>query len=108
MRLALLIGMFAWCFAQDAAGSDFKEIVKTSSLAAPEANQAAAADHRFVFGVGSAVVAKYDRLTGKRVALSSGGAKHLNSGFLWDGKLLCAHSNFPNKPERSEIMVLDS
>ena len=52
-------------------------------------------------------MAKYDRLTKKRVAVSTGEAKHLNSGFLHNGKLYCAHSNYPQTPERSEIMVLD-
>src|SRR3954469_17796076 len=83
------------------------EVVQTATLAAPEANQAAAADERFVYGVGSAVVAKYDRATGQRLAGSTGPAHHMNSGFLWDGKLLCAHSNFPQKPEQSQIMALD-
>lgn len=82
-------------------------VVRTDELAAPEANQAAAADERFVYAIDSAVIAKYDRATGVRVALSSGPAKHLNSGFLWKGKLYCAHSNYPQKPEKSEIMVLD-
>lgn len=76
-------------------------------LAAPEAIQAAAADEQFVYAIASGEIAKYDRVTGKRTALSTGDAKHLNSGFLWQGKLLCAHSNYPNLPERSEIKVLD-
>jgi hypothetical protein len=81
--------------------------VQTQALAADEANQAAAADERFVYAIDSTAVAKYDRASGARVALSTGEAKHLNSGFLWEGKLYCAHSNYPRKPERSEIMVLD-
>jgi hypothetical protein len=81
--------------------------VQTSVLPAPEANQAAAADERLVYAIDNAVVAQYDRATGKRLALSSGEAKHLNSGFLWQGKLYCAHSNYPRKPEQSEIMVVD-
>lgn len=83
------------------------EIAEIGNLKAPEATQAAAADERFVFAVGSAEVARYDRSTGERQALSTGKAKHLNSGFLWNGKLYCAHSNFPLKPEQSQIMVLD-
>ncbi len=59
-------------------------------LAAPEAHQAAAADERFVYAIASRQVAKYDRETGKRIAVSKGEAKHLNSGFLWQGRLLCA------------------
>lgn len=79
----------------------------TSSFAAPEAHQAAAADGQFVYAITNAAVARYDRFTGKRVALSTGEATHLNSGFLWEGKLLCAHSNYPMTPEQSEIKSLD-
>jgi hypothetical protein len=80
----------------------------TVSLAAPEANQAAAADEKCVYAITNTLVAKYDRLTGKRIAVSTGAAKHLNSGFLWEGQLFCAHSNYPLMPEHSEIKVLDS
>jgi len=81
--------------------------VQTNALAAAEANQAAAADRHLVYAIDNSVVAKYDRATGRRLAISTGLAKHLNSGFLWNGKLYCAHSNYPRKPEKSEIMVLD-
>lgn len=81
--------------------------VKTSALRAPEANQAAAADDRYIYAVDNAVVGKYDRATGALLARSTGEAQHLNSAFLWDGKLYAAHSNYPAKPERSEIKALD-
>ncbi len=93
--------------AQEAKPARSLEWTKTREIAAPEANQAAAADERFVYAIDNAVVAKYDRQTGQRVARSTGAAKHLNSGFLLGGKLYCAHSNYPRKPEQSEIMVLD-
>lgn len=80
---------------------------QTAVLPAAEANQAAAADERFVYAIDNAVVAKYDRRTGERLAISTGTATHLNSGFLWDGRLYCAHSNYPKLPEQSEIKVLD-
>jgi hypothetical protein len=80
---------------------------KDRILPAPEAIQAAAADQQFVYAITNDRVAKYDRNTGKRVATSTGKAQHLNSGFFWQGKLYCAHSNYPLKPEQSEIMVLD-
>ena len=80
---------------------------QVAELAAPEAIQAAAADDRFVYAIASRQVAKYHRATGQRIGISSGGAQHLNSGFLWNGKLLCAHSNYPQMPERSEIKALD-
>lgn len=81
--------------------------VESASLPAPEANQAAAADDRFVYAINSAQIAKYDRASGRRLAVSTGEAKHLNSGFLWRGRLYCAHSNFPHVPEISEIKALD-
>lgn len=80
---------------------------ESGSLAAEEAFQAAAADEKYVYAITNTKVAKYDRLTQKRVAVSTGEAKHLNSGFLQSGKLYCAHSNYPQTPEKSEIMVLD-
>jgi len=83
------------------------EMRPLASMQAPEALQAAAADTRFVYAVNSSVIAKYDRKTNERLAVSTGDAKHLNSAFLSDGMLYCAHSNFPQKPEQSEIKVLD-
>jgi hypothetical protein len=52
-------------------------------------------------------VGKYDRRSGERLALSTGEAKHLNSGYLWEGRVFCAHSNYPQTPEQSEIKVLE-
>ena len=74
---------------------------------APQANQAAAADKEFFYAIGSRGITKYDRNTGEVVAKSSGKAKHLNSGYFHQGKLLCAHSNFPTLPEQSEVLSLD-
>lgn len=81
--------------------------VATATMPSPLANQAAAADDRFVYVVDDGVVAKHDRATGKELARSVGKAQHLNSGYLWDGKLYCAHSNYPKKPHQSDIRVLD-
>ncbi|MEA3209418.1 MAG: hypothetical protein QOE70_2475 [Chthoniobacter sp.] len=102
-------GLFLLCLAVASAraGEPHPAYVQAGALPAPEANQAAAADEHFVYAIDSGLVAKYDRATGTRVGLSTGKAKHLNSGFLWEGKLYCAHSNFPQKPEKSEIMVMD-
>ena len=80
---------------------------ETRVLDAPEAFQAAAAHEDWVFAIANSQVAKYDRASGKRLAISTGEAKHLNSGFVWEGKLYCAHSNYPLVPEKSEIKVLD-
>ena len=89
------------------AGDASQQWVRSGALPAPEAVQAAAADEKFLYAIASKQVAQYDRETGQRVAVSQGTAKHLNSGFLWKGRLYCAHSNYPRKPEQSEIKVLD-
>lgn len=80
---------------------------RAGELAAPEAVQGAAADERFVYAISGSQVAQYDRASGTRRAVSTGAARHLNSGFLADGRLYCAHSNYPRTPEQSEIKVLD-
>lgn len=99
----LLVGGLQLCQAEE------PKVVweQTSVLSAAEATQAAAADEQFVYAISSTHIAKYERATGRRVATSTGEAHHLNSGFFWQGRLLCAHSNFPATPERSEIKVLD-
>jgi hypothetical protein len=60
-----------------------------------------------VYAIANTKVAKYDRQSGTLIAVSTGEAKHLNSGFLWQRRLYCAHSNYPLLPEQSEIKVLD-
>ena len=78
-----------------------------SSFRSDHATQAAAADGDFVYAVSSTAVAVHDRATGKVVGTGDGKAEHLNSAFLRDGKVYCAHSNYPKKPETSEIRVFD-
>jgi hypothetical protein len=96
---ALILGVFC--------SSALADWTATRTLAAAEANQAAAADEQFVYAIANKQIAKYERQSGKRIALSTGEATHLNSGFLWRGKLYAAHSNYPQTPEQSEIKVLD-
>ncbi len=76
-------------------------------LKSEHATQAAAATEKHVFAVSSTAVAMYDRVTGKLLATSDGKAQHLNSAFVWKGKVYCAHSNYPNTPETSEVRVYD-
>lgn len=98
-RLELPIGR-----AEESAGVRWQ---LTQALPADEAVQAAAANETHLFAITNARIGKYDRNTGKRVAISSGPASHLNSGFFWRGRLLAAHSNYPAVPEKSQIMRLD-
>ncbi len=100
----ILIGLFAGAESQ----LDLKPGWKAESeLKSEYATQAAAADATRVFAVSNTKVATYDRASGKRLALSEGAAEHLNSAFLHDRKVYCAHSNYPKLPETSEIRVYD-
>lgn len=84
-----------------------RQYVVTDTLASSNATQAAAADEKFIYAVSSTNVVQYDRATGKELARSTGKAEHLNSAFLWNGKLYCAHSNYPRTPHQSDLRVLD-
>lgn len=81
--------------------------IATGTLPSADATQAAAADQTHVYAISNTRVVKYDRSTGNVLARSTGPAQHLNSGFLHDGKLYCAHSNYPKMPHQSDIRVLD-
>lgn len=76
-------------------------------MPSPHATQAAAMDGKFVYAVSNTTVAKLDGKSGKELALSTGEAAHLNSALVIEGKIYCAHSNFPRKPEQGDIRVLD-
>ena len=85
-------------------GDDYSE---TSGLDAEVAGLAAATLGECVFAIDSRQIAKYQRDSGEFLGLSQGEAIHLNSGYVWKKKGLCAHSNYPNVPERSQVMLLE-
>jgi hypothetical protein len=100
-----------WLFPVDGYSGDqvkLPQYRETGTLGAPQAHQAAAADRKFIYAITNNVVAKYSRKTRQPLAVSVGKALHLNSGYLYRGSLLCAHSNFPRIPEHSQIKVLDT
>ena len=80
---------------------------ETGRLKSEHATQAAAADRETVYAVSSTTVAAYDRKTGTLLGTSTDKAEHLNSAFVKDGKVYCAHSNYPKTPETSEVRVFD-
>jgi len=80
----------------------------TRLIASPHATQAAAADEANVYAISSTVVARYDRGSGRLVAVGTAtDARHLNSGFLHEGRVYSAHSNYPAEPPESDIRVFD-
>ena len=80
--------------------------------AAPEARQAVAVDASHFYAITNREIAKYDRTTGARVAhwrgADDGPFIHLNSGVVIDGRLYCAHSNYPGLPMVSSVEVFDT
>ena len=79
---------------------------------AEEAKQGVAVDAEFFYVIDNHTIGKYRKDTGARVAgwegEKGGPIKHLNAGVVLDGKLFCAHSNFPEMPEQSSIEIWDT
>lgn len=79
---------------------------------AAEAKQGVAVDAEFFYAIDNHAIGKYRKDTGTRVAGWDGGPagriKHLNAGVVLDGKLYCAHSNFPALPEQSSVEIWDT
>ncbi len=76
------------------------------------ANQGVAVDREFFYGIGNFVIVKHRKDTGDRVAewigLKGGPITHLNGGHVTAGKLLLAHSNFPQLPMASSLETYDT
>lgn len=79
---------------------------------APEAGQAAVADDEFVYAINNHTVAKYRKPSGERVAGWEGGKDgpiiHMNAGIVFEGRLYCAHSNYPGVPMTSSVEIFDT
>ena len=81
---------------------------------AAEAHQGVAVDDIHFYAITNAAIGKYDKATGKHVGgwdsakdPKAGVIKHLNAGIILDGKLWCAHSNYPEVPMRSSVEIWD-
>lgn len=79
---------------------------------AEEARQAVAVDALHFYAIDDRRIGKYAKRSGERVASwaerEGGAIVHLNSGVVLDGRLHCAHSNYPGVPMRSSIEVFDA
>ncbi len=81
-------------------------------FSAREAHQGVAIDGDHVYAVTNRGVGKYSKRTGESVARWSAPAashlKHLNSGVVHDGRLYCAHSNWPDEPLKNSLEIFDT
>lgn len=82
------------------------------SFDSPEARQGVAVGAQYVFTINNTAIAKHDKATGELLARweapEGSGVIHLNSGVVKDGRLYCAHSNYPEVPMRSSLEVFDA
>lgn len=78
---------------------------------AEEAHQGVALDDAHFYAITNASIGKYRKDTGERVGgwteAKDGLIKHLNAGLVLDGKLYCAHSNYPEMPMKSSVEIWD-
>jgi len=79
---------------------------------ASDARQGVAVDAAHVYAIDNRVVAKHDKTTGALVSRWEATPEiplvHLNSGVVRDGKLYCAHSNYPKQPMVSSVEIWDT
>lgn len=87
-------------------------LVEVARFAAPEAVQAVAVDANHIYAIANSIIGKYDRHTKALVDRWKSTPEipltHLNSGIVIDGRLYCAHSNYPATPETSSIEIWDT
>lgn len=83
------------------------------TMPAREAVQGAAVDARHAYAVANFALGKYDKSSGERVGgwtgQRNGLIRHMNSCHAAEpGRLICAHSNFPEIPMASSVEVFDT
>jgi len=89
-----------------------RRLVEVRRFRAAEARQGVAADAHHVYAIDDRRIGKYAKRSGERVAgwnaPEGGGFVHLNGGVVLDGRLYCAHSNYPGIPMLSSIEIFDT
>jgi len=89
-----------------------RRVEEVRRIAAPEANQAVAADDTSLYAIGNHEIGRYDKKSGKRLAgwecQTGKPLIHLDSGVVQEGTLYCAHSNYPGLPMVSSIEMWDA
>ncbi|MFB3902506.1 MAG: cycloisomerase [Acidobacteriota bacterium] len=88
-------------------GRRFEEVAR---FTAAQARQAVAVDGSAVYVVEDRVIAKYDKASGRLLETSQPvkGLIHLDSAVVVDGRLYCAHSNYPGLPMTSSVEVWET
>jgi dipeptidyl aminopeptidase/acylaminoacyl peptidase len=70
-----------------------------------------AVDEKYFYVIDDARIARHDKQTGQFlnewVGQPGGAIRHLNSGIVQDGLLVCSHSNFPELPMNNSLEFFD-
>lgn len=87
-------------------------LVETRRWPAPEARQGVAADREYIYVITNHGFGKYRKDTKERVGgwegPEDGPIRHLNAAVVREGRLYCAHSNYPEVPMTSSVEVWDT
>lgn len=103
--LAFIFSLFEINFAQ---APKFETVNRFYS---EEARQGVAVDENYIYVISNREISKHDKQTTELIAKwkdkENGKLIHMDSGVIVDGKLYCAHSNYPNFPMTSSIEIFD-
>ena len=107
----LLVGLTLLAAAEPGA-SPVSRFVEAERFVTSAATQGVAVDAEHFYAIGTRSIEKFARANGRLVATWEAGDDerviHLNGGIVVDESLLCAHSNYPGVPMRSEILRFDT
>lgn len=94
-----------------AARCDFEQQVLSVHVV-EEARQGVAVDDDHLYVIANHAIGKYEKQTFKKVAQwncpKGSPLAHLNAGIVRNGKLYCAHSNYPAVPSTSSVEIWDT
>lgn len=90
-------------------GWRFEEIRR---IPAAEARQGVVAGPKHLFAINNHAIGQYRKDTGERVAgwecPEGDPLIHMNAGIVHQGRLYCAHSNYPGVPNLSSVEIFDA
>jgi hypothetical protein len=93
-------------------GAEGWRFEESRRIPAVEARQGVAADASHLFAINNHALGQYRKDTGERLAgwECPEGAPliHLNAGVVHNGRLYCAHSNYPGVPMLSSVEIWDA
>lgn len=111
-RLLLLLCLTSPLWADNPVPTPGWSFTELRRVPAAEAKQGAAADATYLFVISNHAIGQYRKTTGERTAgwecPEGEPLIHLNAGIVHEGRLYCAHSNYPGVPNLSSVEIWDA